>query len=167
MLPIVRFYPTCLALPTNSCTCLGSTQATLARRALAKQPDRANMQSCASPGLFFEVSPTQGISPAMCALSPKRQSPTRTSTAKASSAKKTALIHENRSNMVFLHVFQSRYRLRCRGEAVAPNHLRLRTLPTSRRFVWFSTSCPLTQSRLEKSRDKTGPRHPAAFNPDR
>jgi hypothetical protein len=27
-----------------------------------------NMQSCASPGLYFEVSPTQGISDAMTAL---------------------------------------------------------------------------------------------------
>ena len=28
----------------------------------------ANMQSCASPGLYFEVSPTDGISEAMTAL---------------------------------------------------------------------------------------------------
>ena len=27
-----------------------------------------NMESCASPGLYFEVSPTQGISEAMNAL---------------------------------------------------------------------------------------------------
>jgi hypothetical protein len=57
---IAVLYTTYLPLPTNSWynTCI---------KPFSSQISPA-MQSCASPGLFFEVSPTQGISDAMTAL---------------------------------------------------------------------------------------------------
>jgi hypothetical protein len=57
---IAVLYTTYLPLPTNAWynTWIAPFQAQLG----------SNMQSCASPGLYFEVSPTQGISEAMTAL---------------------------------------------------------------------------------------------------
>ncbi|MCZ8314484.1 TadE/TadG family type IV pilus assembly protein [Phreatobacter sp.] len=57
---IAVLYTTYLPLPTNGWynTWISPFQSTIGTR----------MQSCASPGLFFEVSPTQGISTAMNAL---------------------------------------------------------------------------------------------------
>lgn len=57
---IAVLYTTYLPLPTNSWynTWIAPFQSQLG----------TNMQNCASPGLYFEVSPTQGISEAMTAL---------------------------------------------------------------------------------------------------
>lgn len=57
---IAVLYTTYLPLPTNSWynSWISPFQSTIGSR----------MQSCASPGLYFEVSPTQGISEAMTAL---------------------------------------------------------------------------------------------------
>jgi len=57
---IAVLYTTYLPLPTNSWynTWIAPFQSTIGTR----------MQSCASPGLYFEVSPTDGISSAMSAL---------------------------------------------------------------------------------------------------
>jgi hypothetical protein len=57
---IAVLYTTYLPLPTNSWynTWIAPFSSNIA----------ANMQNCASPGLYFEVSPTQGISDAMTAL---------------------------------------------------------------------------------------------------
>jgi hypothetical protein len=57
---IAVLYTTYLPLPTNSWykTWISPFQTTIS----------TNMQSCASPGLFFEVSPSQGIADAMLAL---------------------------------------------------------------------------------------------------
>jgi Flp pilus assembly protein TadG len=57
---IAVLYTTYLPLPTNSwyTTWIAPFSGTIAK----------NMQSCASPGLYFEVSPTEGISDAMTAL---------------------------------------------------------------------------------------------------
>ncbi|WP_293858376.1 TadE/TadG family type IV pilus assembly protein [uncultured Alsobacter sp.] len=57
---IAVLYTTYLPLPTNAWynTWIKPFQATIS----------ANMQACASPGLFFEVSPSQGITEAMLAL---------------------------------------------------------------------------------------------------
>ncbi|WP_342363594.1 pilus assembly protein [Terrarubrum flagellatum] len=57
---IAVLYTTYLPLPTNSWynTWIAPFQSQIG----------TNMQSCASPGLYFEVSPTQGISDAMTAL---------------------------------------------------------------------------------------------------
>jgi hypothetical protein len=57
---IAVLYTTYLPLPTNSWynTWIGPWQNTIG----------ANMQNCASPGLYFEVSPTEGIAEAMIAL---------------------------------------------------------------------------------------------------
>jgi Flp pilus assembly protein TadG len=57
---IAVLYTTYLPLPTNAWynTWIAPFQSQLG----------GNMQSCASPGLYFEVSPTQGISEAMTAL---------------------------------------------------------------------------------------------------
>lgn len=57
---IAVLYTTYLPLPTNGWynTWISPFQSTIGTR----------MQSCASPGLYFEVSPTQGISEAMTAL---------------------------------------------------------------------------------------------------
>ena len=57
---IAVLYTTYLPLPTNAWynTWVAPFQTTIA----------TNMQACASPGLYFEVSPTQGISDAMTAL---------------------------------------------------------------------------------------------------
>lgn len=57
---IAVLYTTYLALPTNAWynTWIGPFSSNIA----------TNMQNCASPGLYFQVSPTQGISEAMNAL---------------------------------------------------------------------------------------------------
>ena len=57
---IAVLYTTYLALPTNQWynNWIAPFSSQIA----------ANMQSCASPGLYFEVSPSQGISDAMNAL---------------------------------------------------------------------------------------------------
>jgi Flp pilus assembly protein TadG len=57
---IAVLYTTYLPLPTNAFynTYVAPFQSNI----------NPTMQSCASPGLFFEVSPTQGIAPAMAAL---------------------------------------------------------------------------------------------------
>jgi Flp pilus assembly protein TadG len=57
---IAVLYTTYLPLPTNDWykTWIGPWQSTIG----------TNMQKCASPGLYFEVSPTEGISEAMIAL---------------------------------------------------------------------------------------------------
>jgi hypothetical protein len=57
---IAVLYTTYLPLPTNDWynSWISPFQSTISSR----------MQSCASPGLYFEVSPTQGISEAMTAL---------------------------------------------------------------------------------------------------
>jgi hypothetical protein len=57
---IAVLYTTYLPLPTNAWynTWIKPFQATIS----------ANMQACASPGLFFEVSPSQGVTEAMLAL---------------------------------------------------------------------------------------------------
>jgi len=57
---IAVLYTTYLPLPTNAWynTWIGPWQSQIA----------TNMQNCASPGLYFEVSPSQGISDAMNAL---------------------------------------------------------------------------------------------------
>lgn len=63
---IAVLYTTYLPLPTNSWynTWIKPFQATIA----------TNMQTCASPGLYFEVSPSQGITEAMLALFDKATS---------------------------------------------------------------------------------------------
>lgn len=57
---IAALYTTYLPLPTNAWynTWIAPWQGSIG----------TNMQNCASPGLYFEVSPTQGISDAMTAL---------------------------------------------------------------------------------------------------
>jgi hypothetical protein len=57
---IAVLYTTYLPLPTNSW--YNSWISPFANSIAT------NMQACASPGLYFEVSPTQGISAAMTAL---------------------------------------------------------------------------------------------------
>ncbi|AVO45435.1 TadE/TadG family type IV pilus assembly protein [Phreatobacter cathodiphilus] len=66
---IAVLYTTYLPLPTNSWynKWISPFQSTIGTR----------MQSCASPGLYFEVSPTQGISEAMTALFQKAVSTAR------------------------------------------------------------------------------------------
>ncbi len=66
---IAVLYTTYLALTTNSW--YNSTIAPFNAGPFGPSPNSLiaqNMQSCATPGLFFEVSPTQGISTAMNAL---------------------------------------------------------------------------------------------------
>jgi hypothetical protein len=66
---IAVLYTTYLALPTNSW--YNSWIAPFNAGPWGPSPNSQialNMQSCASPGLYFEVSPTQGISQAMTAL---------------------------------------------------------------------------------------------------
>jgi hypothetical protein len=66
---IAVLYTTYLALPTNSW--YNSWIAPFNAGPYGPSPNSQialNMQSCASPGLYFEVSPTQGISQAMTAL---------------------------------------------------------------------------------------------------
>ena len=66
---IAVLYTTYLALPTNSW--YNSWIAPFNAGPWGPSPNSQialNMQSCASPGLYFEVSPTQGISEAMSAL---------------------------------------------------------------------------------------------------
>jgi hypothetical protein len=66
---IAVLYTTYLALPTNSW--YNSWIAPFNAGPWGPSPNSQialNMQSCASPGLYFEVSPTQGISAAMSAL---------------------------------------------------------------------------------------------------
>ena len=57
---VAVLYTTYLPLPTNSWykTWIAPFQSDIGK----------NMEKCASPGLFFEVSPTQGIQEAMIAL---------------------------------------------------------------------------------------------------
>lgn len=66
---IAVLYTTYLPLPTNAWynTWISPFQSQIA----------TNMQNCASPGLFFEVSPSQGISEAMIALFDKTMSQAR------------------------------------------------------------------------------------------
>ncbi len=62
-------YTTYLALPTNSW--YNSWIAPFNAGPYGPSPDSQiaqNMQACASPGLYFEVSPSQGISEVMTAL---------------------------------------------------------------------------------------------------
>jgi hypothetical protein len=66
---IAVLYTTYLALPTNAW--YNSWIAPFNTGPYGPSPNSQiaqNMQSCASPGLYFEVSPTQGISEAMNAL---------------------------------------------------------------------------------------------------
>ena len=60
---IAVLYTTYLPLPTNS-----FYNTYLAKYVAAPSQLASNMQSCATPGLYFEVSPSQGISSAMNAL---------------------------------------------------------------------------------------------------
>jgi hypothetical protein len=66
---IAVLYTTYLPLPTNAWynTWIGPWQSEIGTK----------MQSCASPGLYFEVSPSQGISDAMNALFKKALSEAR------------------------------------------------------------------------------------------
>src|SRR6202030_3362857 len=66
---IAVLYTTYLALPTNSWYNTWIAPFNLGPYGPSPNSQIAlNMASCASPGLFFEVSPTQGISSAMNAL---------------------------------------------------------------------------------------------------
>jgi hypothetical protein len=66
---VAVLYTTYLALPTNAW--YNSWVAPFNLGPYGPSPNSeiaTNMQSCASPGFYFEVSPTQGISDAMTAL---------------------------------------------------------------------------------------------------
>jgi hypothetical protein len=66
---IAVLYTTYLALPTNSWYNTWISPFNTGPYGPSPNSQIAqNMQSCASPGLYFEVSPTQGISEAMNAL---------------------------------------------------------------------------------------------------
>ena len=66
---IAVLYTTYLALPTNAWYNSWIAPFNLGPYGPSPNSEIAiNMSSCASPGLYFEVSPTQGISQAMNAL---------------------------------------------------------------------------------------------------